>query len=109
MVHVRSYQFILHRPFEASANPADRFVDVTATPTFIDHPLTDCFECQGAKFVGDLAPVQLPDDFQRFEDATVFARDPTVLAIIVFRKLPIGIEHFDHGGIGVVLQSATVG
>jgi hypothetical protein len=71
--------------------------------------LTDCFECQGAKVVVDLASVQLPDDLQRFEDTTVFARDPTVLAVIVFRKLPIGIEHFNHGGFGVALQSATVG
>jgi hypothetical protein len=109
VVHVAPNQFVFDGPFEAPAYPANRLVDVAATPAFIDHPLTHCFERQGAKIVGDLASIQFSDDLQSFYDAAVFARDPTVFAVVVLSELPIGIEDFDHGGVGFGLQSAAIG
>ena len=109
MIHIRADQFILNRPFEASADSANRLVDVATAPAVVDHSPPDGLQCQGAKIIGIRPPVQLPDDLEGFLDATVFAGDLPVLPVIPLGEFPVRVDNLDHGGFDLVPQSPTVG
>src|SRR5690606_17097515 len=59
--------------------------------------------------VGGRPAVQFADDLQSILDARVLAGDPTAFAVVAFSELPVSVEHFDHGPIGIALQSSPIG
>lgn len=109
VVHVRADQFVFNRPFEASANPADRLVDVSTAPAVVDHPLPNGFQRQRTEFVGGRPSVQFPDDLQGFLDATEFASDLAVLAVVPLGEFPVGVDDLNDRALDLAAELPTIG